>query len=172
MKLNELKSRLNELMHKPGFPKLLIAVGAAAMLLILFSDSPSDKKTPSQAEVNADFAVSDSYADLTEKRLSEILSSIEGVGKTNVLIGIGSTEEYVYAQEKKITSSGSETSFVILDKGSGKEALTEKINNPYISGIVIVCEGGDDPRICEKIYNAASTALNIPTNRIYVTEMK
>ena len=69
-------------------------------------------------------------------------------------------------------ASQTENGYVIIDKGSEKEALVKKINNPSISGVVIVCEGGDDPKVCEKLYKAVSTALNIPTSKIYVAEMK
>ena len=172
MTLKELKTKCNDFMHKPVFPKLLIVAGAAAMLLVLLSDKDDKKNTKAQADVNPSFGVSDAYTEQTEQRLSVILSSIEGVGKAQVFVTVGSTEEYVYADEKKITSSGSENNYVILDDGSGKKALVEKIENPCLNGVVIVCEGGDDPKICEKIYCAVSTALNIPTNRIYVAEMK
>lgn len=77
-----------------------------------------------------------------------------------------------FAEEYKNTSGGSESEIVIIDNGSQKEALLKKINVPEVSGIVIVCEGGDDPKICEKVYKAVSTALKIPSSRIYVAEMK
>ena len=100
------------------------------------------------------------------------LETIEGVGKANVMLTLTSTEEYVYAETIKQGSDKSENDYVIIDKGSQKEALLKKINNPVISGVVIVCEGGDDPRICERIYKAVSTALDISTGKIYVAEMK
>jgi stage III sporulation protein AG len=112
------------------------------------------------------------YISSTEEKLGEILSAIEGVGKTQVLVNVSSTEEYVFAEEYKQGSSVAESSIVTIDSGSDKTALVKKVNTPDVSGIVIVCEGGDDPKICEKIYKAVSTALNIPTSRIYVAEMK
>ena len=61
---------------------------------------------------------------------------------------------------------------MIIDNGSKKEALVKKIQTPEISGVVIVCEGGGKSKVCEKIYRAVSTALGIPTTKIYVAEMK
>ena len=98
--------------------------------------------------------------------------SIEGVGKAKVLVNVSSTEEYVYAEEFKQGLSSTENEIVIIDSGSSKEALIKKVKIPEISGIVIVCEGGDDPKVCEKVYKAVSTALKIPSSRIYVAEMK
>lgn len=161
-------------MKKPLFLKAAAAAGAIMIILILVSDfSEEDKKSRDNAEISEiGFASAEVYADGTEKRLREILMEIEGVGKAEVLLTINSTEEYVYAETVKNGASQTENGYVIIDKGSEKEALVKKINNPSISGVVIVCEGGDDPKVCEKLYKAVSTALNIPTNKIYVAEMK
>lgn len=169
-----MSDKLREIMKKPLFLKAAAAAGALMIILILVTDfSEEDKKSrdnPENSEIG--FASADIYADETEKRLREILMEIEGVGKAEVLLTINSTEEYVYAETVKNGASQTENGYVIIDKGSKKEALVKKINNPSISGVVIVCEGGDDPKVCEKLYKAVSTALNIPTSKIYVAEMK
>ncbi len=173
MNINEMIARLKELSHKPVFLKCAVAVGIIMIILILISDLSADDT--SRAEISNDtinFEAADMYADDIEVKLIRILEEIEGVGKTEIMLTIDSTEEYVYAETVKHGSGQSENDYVIIDKGSQKEALVKKINNPAISGVVVVCEGGDDPRICEKIYKAVSTALNISTGKIYVTEMK
>lgn len=170
----KVSDKIGEIMKKPLFLKAAAAAGAIMIILILVSDfSEEDKKSRDNAEISEiGFASAEVYADGTEKRLREILMEIEGVGKAEVLLTINSTEEYVYAETVKNGASQTENGYVIIDKGSEKEALVKKINNPSISGVVIVCEGGDDPKVCEKLYKAVSTALNIPTNKIYVAEMK
>ncbi len=173
MNRQEMIDKIKDFTKKPAFPKLLILAGILLMIVILFWDSSDHEgKAASASEVNSDFITSDAYAAELEKKLSEMLSVIEGVGKSKVLVNLTSTEEYVYAEEIKTGSGRTENSYVIVDGGSEKEALVKKLNNPQISGIVIVCEGGDDPRICEKVYKAVATSLDIPTNKIYVTEMK
>lgn len=172
-KLNEYINKLRVLIQKPIFLKAAIAVGILMIILILISDFSANNTSKTKAdESTIDFNISNIYTDETEAKLCGMLSSIEGVGKAQVMITINSTEEYVYAETLKKGTSQSENSYVILDKGSKKEALIKKINNPTIGGVIIVCEGGDDPRICEKIYKAVSTALDISTGKIYVTEMK
>lgn len=172
MKKDEILKRLKDLSKKPIFPKLLISVGLIIMVMIVFSDFSEDRDTKDISEDNVDFNTSDTYIDSTEIRLSEVLMSIEGVGKAKVLVNVSSTEEYVYAEEFKQGSSNTENEIVIIDSGSKKEALIKKVKIPEISGIVVVCEGGDDPKVCEKVYKAVSTALKIPSSRIYVAEMK
>ena len=172
--MTDIINKIKELAKKPFFLKAAVAAGLLMIILILVSDfKGEEEKERSDADVNVlSFTSAELYADETEKRLCETLTEIEGVGKAKVMLTITSTEEYVYAESVKSGASQTENSYVIIDKGSQKEALVKKINNPAISGVVIVCEGGDDPKVCERIYNAVSTALNIPTNKIYVAEMK
>ncbi len=171
MKIDEIRKKLKTLSQKPAFLKAAVAVGLLMIVLIIMSDfSADDKNSTASAEIT--FESSEIYAEDTEEKLREILTSIEGVGKANVMLTIDSTEEYVYAESVKSGENRLENNFVIIDKGSEKEALLKKIKNPAIGGVVVVCEGGDDPRICEKIYKAVSTALDISTSKIYVAEMK
>jgi stage III sporulation protein AG len=173
MTVKAIAEKIRELRDKPYFPKVLIAAGILLMVIILMADfGDNDADDAKASDVNADFLTADVYISSTEEKLGEILSAIEGVGKTQVLVNVSSTEEYVFAEEYKQGSSVAESSIVTIDSGSDKTALVKKVNTPDVSGIVIVCEGGDDPKICEKIYKAVSTALNIPTSRIYVAEMK
>lgn len=173
MNINDFAVKLKELSQKPIFLKCAVVAGVFVMLLILISDI-SDTNTTRKDKKNETitFELSDIYAEDIENQLCRMLETIEGVGKANVMLTLTSTEEYVYAETIKQGSDKSENDYVIIDKGSQKEALLKKINNPVISGVVIVCEGGDDPRICERIYKAVSTALDISTGKIYVAEMK
>lgn len=171
--INEVLVKAKNLAQKPEFLKCSVIFGIIVMLLILISDlSGNDKSRADVSNETINFEASDIYADDIEKKLCKILEAIEGVGKADIMLTLNSTEEYVYAETLKQGSSQSENDYVIIDKGSQKEALLKKINNPAVSGVVIVCEGGDDPRVCERIYKAVSTALDISTSKIYVAEMK
>ncbi|MCH5350175.1 MAG: hypothetical protein J1E40_12680 [Oscillospiraceae bacterium] len=171
--MREILDKLSELIKKPMFLKAAMAVGVLMIIIILISDlSGDEKKEVTRTDNEIGFASSELYANATQERLRVILTEIEGVGKAEVMLTITSTEEYVYAETIKRGASQAENGYVIIDKGSQKEALVKKINNPAISGVVIVCEGGDDPRVCEKVYKAVATALDISTSKIYVAEMK
>lgn len=173
--MKEIIDKIKDFLKKENVLKAAIFIGIIGMILILVSNINSgDEKDEeiSLAEENIDFTLSETYSKKMESELKEILVSIDGVGKANVLLTITSTEEYVYAETIKNNSSGSENDYVIIDGGSKKEALIKKINTPQISGVVIVCEGGGNAKTCEKIYKSVSTALGIPTTKIYVTEMK
>jgi stage III sporulation protein AG len=171
--MQELIDKTKELLKKKTVLTAAVIVGIVGMILILVSDSGSGKsETTASAKQDISFETAETYSVQMEEKLKDILSSIDGVGKADVLITITSTEEYVYAETKKQNSYGEENNYVIIDNGSKKEALVKKIQTPEISGVVIVCEGGGKSKVCEKIYRAVSTALGIPTTKIYVAEMK
>ena len=109
-----------------------------------------------------------------EIQLKRILERIDGVGKSEIMVTVGATEEYVYAQEGKTQTGEKNTSeesqYVIIGSGGGKQALLKKIVSPEISGVVIICEGGDSSIVKERVYNAVSAVFNIPSQRIFVTK--
>ncbi len=171
--MNGFIEKIKELSKKPVFLKAAAALGVLTIILILISDlSEEGGKKSKPAEISVDFAYADAYTDGLKEELCGMLSSIEGVGKAQVMLTLSSAEEYVYAEEIERGSTRAEKKYVIIDNGSQEEALVKKVNNPQVSGVLIVCEGGDDPRVCEKIYKAVSTALGVSTSKIYVAEMK
>ena len=51
-----------------------------------------------------------------------------------------------------------------------EEALAITEVQPTVKGVVVVCSGGDDPEVQQRIINAVTTALNITTKRVCVTK--
>ncbi|MDR0946436.1 MAG: hypothetical protein LBM87_01630 [Ruminococcus sp.] len=168
--MNLQKEKLTELFRNPKFVHISLIVGVLLIILIAFSECMSSAPRRETVTVSEQFTETDLYAQSIEEKLIEILSHIEGVGKVEVLVTAGTTEEYVYAKEGKTGSNSSTDEIVVIDSGNGKQALTEKIIKPSITGVVIVCEGGDDSRVCERVYNAVRAALGIGASKIYVTE--
>ncbi len=154
-------------------------LGAAGLLLIMISSflpEEDENETAVIAETQTAEFSSASYCNETESRLEEFLKNIEGVGEVQVYLTVSSEEEYIYATEGKSSKSENKTeeekSYVMIGGGSDKTALIETVKPPEICGAVIACTGCDSPVIQEKIYNAVSTALDIPTGKIYVTKLK
>ena len=61
---------------------------------------------------------------------------------------------------------------VITDNDGKKEALVRKIIKPQICGVVIVCEGGGDIKVNERVLKAVSTVLGISSSKICVEGRK
>lgn len=103
--------------------------------------------------------------------LEEILSKIEGVGKTKVLITYGTAGESVSGQEDNSLTLTPET-------GNGsywdmKNSLSSSGNkNAKIIGVLVVCEGASDPNVQAKVLNAVQVATGVTVNNIRIFQMK
>ena len=53
--------------------------------------------------------------------------------------------------------------------GAGEVTVAVSIEGEKISGIGIVCGGGDDPDVAHRLLSLVSASCNVPTNRIYIT---
>jgi len=165
---------LKERIGKEKLLKIALISGVAGMIMILVSDFfPIDKST---TEKNAGLNIS-SYKNNLEEEVETMLEKIDGVGRVEVMITFSGTEEYIFAEEIKASksdkfSSQMQNEFVLIEKNGEKEALISKVNNPQISGVVVVCDGGDSDKVCESVYRTVSTVLGIPTKNIYVTKLK
>ncbi|MBE6861284.1 MAG: hypothetical protein E7497_00075 [Ruminococcus sp.] len=173
---------IGELIRSLGSDKKALSavmiLGAAGLCLILISSllpgvKEKEYKTAESCTVTS---MSEDYCKETEKRLSEFLRKIEGVGEVEVYLTVSNEEEYVYATEGKSSESENkkeeEYQYVMVGGSGDKTALIETVKAPQISGAVIACSGCDSPVVQEMVYKAVSTALGIPTSRIYVTSLK
>lgn len=123
--------------------------------------------------------------------LSNMISNIEGAGKSKVLVTIEEGEEIVYATEKKqntqtITDEGSnnnqfskkhiddsEKKYIITKDASGNEKpmIVKKIE-PKIRGAIVSCQGAKNKEVRENIVKLVSIALDISPNKICVIKFR
>ncbi len=156
--INKLKERFNK------SPKLLAyAVIGIVCLLILGLTGKSTEAI--NDEVSFPQPESE-YAKEVEKKLEEIISEIDGVGKISVMVTVEGTVKYEYQTDASKSESRDEFETVII---SNKTPLIKSIENPKISGVLVICDGGDSVKIREKVIYAVSTVLDIPTNKVYIT---
>lgn len=153
---------------------ILGLVGIGLIFLSQFFGSTAKANTTSQ-NLSVDTAA---YKQEIENDLANTLSSIKGVGNVKVMLTIEGSVENVYAQEENTkneqssdkTSQSYQNKYVIVDKGNQKEALVKKVLKPKINGVIVVCEGGNSPVICEQVYKAVSTVLDISAGKICVVK--
>lgn len=151
----------------------VIALAVIGLILILIAYIPSKKNNSS---IESSFDESTYVSDL-EKKIGEIVSSIYGAGKCEVMINIISTTESVYVKENKKhynssdTNSTTETedSVLTMTDGEGNQyAVVTKQIMPEIGGVTVVCDGGDDTKVRINVIDAVSTVLGIGSNKVCV----
>ncbi len=150
--------------------KAFIALLAAAIgLLMIFFSEAEDVNT--ENESSEESCLSDTED--IESSLRSIVGCIKGVGDVEVLVTYDSTFEYVYAENTESKSDKdqlqSRSEYILTDGDSG---LILKKVYPKIRGVAIICQGGDNPIITEKIYSIVSALFDISTNNISVADME
>ena len=164
------KMVIKDINKKTALLFLALLVGGA---MILLSPALTETKDNSNTENQLE-----RYINETESRLKNTVSAINGAGKTEIFISVENTFETVYASNASIDESGddknkSKTTQKELaystSKDMGEIPVVIKQNCPKINGVLVVCTGGSDKIIREEIVSAVSTAVGIPTSKIYVT---
>lgn len=160
--------------------KIIVAVGLLGMALILASEF-WPKKT---ADTGAARATAEEFVQKTETKLETLIGSIEGAGQCQVMVTLENGVEYVYATQQKVNTdqvedkggdktsqkNNTEENIIIVDTDNGRQGLLVTEIQPTVKGVVIICEGGDQPIVQERVIKAVTTALNISSKRVCVTK--
>lgn len=166
MKTSTLPGLCRELLAKPNRAKLAVALGAAAMVLILLSEL---LPAPGAPAVNTPETVSTAapYKQQLEQQLEQLIGQVDGAGKTTVMLTLESGEETIYALDTLSGQTQSQQTHVLLEDGT---ALEETTHLPTVCGVAVVCEGGGDIRVAARITELVAALLDVPTNRICVEQ--
>lgn len=172
--------------------RLVVLAGAAGIFLILASSfwpSGAGAQSPSAAQGGTAVLSSDQYTQATEQRLTEILSSIEGVGRVKVMVTLESGTQAVFAKNEKSSTDtvmnyesqtvskvqekdNSEESYILVDTSAGKrQPLMVTELSPVVQGVVVVCDGAKDARVAERVTTAVMTSLGISSLKVCVVQL-
>lgn len=148
--MDEIKpvGRVKKLFDSDKMRRIIIIAGIAGIALIFLSNyidigNSTDKKREEEFSVTT-------YSTQIENDLQSVISHIEGAGKTEVLLTMENSVEYVY-----------------LDDSTTK---TKEIE-PIIRGVLVVCEGGDSPVVVERITEAVTKSLDISSAKVCITKL-
>ena len=169
----DIKKFLNENRNKKTL--LILAAGLIGIVFILFSEAASEKESYDSTEKETfDKDISESEI-ILENRIGEAVSKIKGAGKTHVTITFESSEETFYAKNFsgsiRESEKESEEEIVVIDGKNGEEPIYLKTDVAKIRGVLVICEGGANPLVKEKIIEGICALLDIPSNKVSVAEM-
>ncbi len=157
---------------KSSKTKVIIAVGLIGIFLILLSEIDIGSSSKKTEVTETDYAA---YVSGLDSELSNLISSIDGVGNCRVMITLKNTSESVYAKNTENSENDSSytqnTEYVIYDGENGDSPILLKENFPEIEGVAVVCSGGDNVAVREKIIQCVSALFNISSNRISVSKL-
>ena len=146
--------------------KYAILVILAGIILMLLPKCQASGQTETTDTLNTEtFSVEEQ-----EKKISDALSKISGVGKVQVVLTLKSGTELHLAEDEQSeggVESRSET--VTINRGSGQQdiVVTKRVYPTY-QGALIVCEGADNAAARLAITNSVSALTGLSTEKISV----
>ena len=170
--LNKAKDFISNNHDKKYF--IIVILGLTGIFLIFLSELFPENVSETKNSDTFSYDLSEKE-EILENRLSEAISQINGAGKAKVMLTFDSSEEFLFAgnsdEEKDETKIETKSEFVIVEGKNGEEPLLIKKNEAKIRGVLIICEGGDNPLIKEKIIEAVCALLDISSNKVSVAKM-
>lgn len=170
-----MKTKINELISQIKSDKkllIIVVIGIVGVLLLVLSELlPEDKIDEVKENTLNTTSVSDDYETELENRLTELIESIDGAGKTKVMLTVDCGDENVYATENKNDNGKNETKYVIVENEGNDSGILLKVWMPEIRGVAIVCRGADSAKVREEITGVVTAVLGISTNRINIAKM-
>lgn len=178
-----MKETLKKVTQRLGADKKLlpaVAAGVIGILLLLASEflprsKPRDN-TAQTTQLVQTGGSSDTEKQL-EQRLKEMISSIDGAGRTTVMVTFEDKGETVYARNSSSSAEtdaqgakNSEQHEYVLT-GGGEAGIPLKNVYPSVRGVAVICEGGDLTQVRQAVLDTVSAVLGISRADVSVAKM-
>ncbi len=156
--------------------RIIIFVGFS--IIIIFMISELDFNNDENIDVDSHMS-DEEYCLYLEGKIKSFIEKIDGAGKTEVIITLAETKEYIYATDDKDIQKNNDNSddstiqkdYVIIENNNNDEGLLIKTIEPKIRGIAISCEGGNSPEVQQQIYSSIRAILDINTSNISISKL-
>ncbi|WP_313756448.1 sporulation stage III protein AG [Tissierella sp.] len=190
--LDKIKDALTKMNNKKFINNLFIILLMSIIFLIVANiflgpktkniDSTTDKYIK---DINNN--LESDYSGYLEKKLVDILSKLNGVGKVSVMVTLENSIEKITATNTTKTTENTlendseggtreihreDLTTQVVTKGNDGSLLVVKEIKPTVQGVIVVAEGADDPKIKEMLYNGVKTVLGIKGNKVQVYSSK
>lgn len=161
-------------------PKAIVVVGILGIAFVILSSLVSTDKSEKEV-LPATSITAEEYKAVLENDIKRTVTDITGSKNVSVVITLESGIKYSYAdikeetltekqeKENRTSDSGVKEGYITVKTADGgEEALLVTTEMPEVRGVAIVCDGGDNEYIVEKIQNAVTAALDINSKRVYI----
>ena len=178
---------------KKQIENIVVFIIILIVTVLIINNMWSGEKEESKDEIVDDSKVlaqtSNTQQDNLEKKLEDILESINGVGKVKVLIKYSESSTVVAMYNETISESTTKENngdggskdvketenkkeIVYTDEGGSNKPVTEKVVMPVIEGAIITAQGAGNANIKTSIVSAVEAVTGVAVHKIQVFEMK
>lgn len=195
--MGEVNQLAEKIKKKWGKEEWIILILAGVFLLIVFWPDSKEKNGENEREETTEFTlrepqeISDvTYKEQMEKQLEEVLKSIDGIDKVNVMITLKTSEEEVVLRETKNTQENT-----IEEDSQGGTREIESISTeedvcygeqggessgpyvtytiaPRVEGVLIVVGGNKASSLRTQIVKAVQALFGVESHKVVVIKMK
>ena len=158
-------------LKKPLLRKKLLLPVAVCVVAVLFLVLGNLPKKTSESESEEQFSAEE-YIEKTERRLEELLSKIDGVGKCEVMITVSSSERSVYLSDAEKKGDNSSTSHIKIKTGGNEQPVVEVRYMPSVAGVAVVCEGAGSVSVRSEVAEIVSGVLGVDRTIVSVAKRK
>lgn len=144
----------------------LVALAIIGVILLLMSSGGTKSK---EEEINFQNLDPAKYAEEVEERVEALCNRVDGASSAYAVVTLKGGYRAIYASDYQSGSSSSKHATVIIGSGSEEKGLLIGYENPEISGIGIVCSGGDNYNVRKNIISVVSSAFDVSSNKIFVS---
>ena len=112
-----------------------------------------------------------------EKRIAALLREVEGVGSCRVMVTLESGTRTVYAADatSSVGADGATAyseSYLTVDTDAGPVGLLLTRIQPTVKGVAVVCDGGGDATVQQRVMQVVTTAFHISERRVCVVKQE
>ena len=171
----DIRSRWRALSKKERRFLLLLAFCLLAGVVLMGLDGSQERSEPTESLTVPvpDEVVSDGNEEL-EQKLEALLSQVKGAGRVQVAVTYADSAASIYAYDNSTrttagegtTSQDTESSLVSINN----QPVLVSTASPKIQGVVAVAEGGGDPLVQGRLYQALRSLLGINASQIAIIE--
>ena len=166
--------------------EMAVYVGLALLIVVLYLSTlfPKESKQAAlQPEAKSNVYTSQTELEV-EQRLENVLSSIRGAGRVEVMITYETGPEIVTAMNTETNTNRSETvdngkeskveqqteskKPATVSGGGGTEPIVITEKQPSVRGVIVVAEGADNIKVRMDLQRAVQTVLDVPAANIEV----
>lgn len=175
-KLTEEIERVADSLKKDRKKLAILLAALAGIILIVISSAGEENISEEDAtQPQSDFSESE-YTAMLEQKLEETVASLYGAGRASVMVTLECDYETVYARDgsysKDEASSDEKNEYIIIDSSEHEDGLVLKTVTPRVRGVAVLCEGGNDPYVCEQITEMLSALLDLGSSSISVSKIQ
>lgn len=152
--------------------RVLLWMGIVGILLIGISELFPSCSRQETATVTL---TADQVEQALEKRIADLLRQVEGVGACRVMVTLESDSRTVYAADTvSATGADGATSlseeYLRVDTDEGPVGLLVTRLQPTVKGVAVVCAGGGNAAVQERVTQVVTTAFHISQRRVCVVQ--